>query len=168
MVLLAVVSFLVGVGAATLWFQVAAKRNAANPAFQANGQPAAPSGNAAAPAPPVVETPRSASPATMAEVKQALPNYASLTVEQGTEILRQAALKEFASAAKEMEIQVAKAEAGLSAAENSKSAADQQAAMQHLRQIQAEQTAKLQQIAAHLQLQIAALKQLNAATNGAR
>ena len=83
-------------------------------------------------------------------------------------MLRQAALKEFASTATEMQNQIAKAEAELNDAKNGKSAAEQQSAIQHLRQVQAEQTARIQQIAANLQLQLAALQQLKAATNSAQ
>lgn len=99
----------------------------------------------------------------MEDVKRALPNYASLTVEQGTEILREAALKEYAAAVQELQNQVGQAQAELSQAQ-SKSPADQQAAMKHLQQVQAEQSQKLQQIAGQLQTQIAALKQLKGTT----
>ena len=98
-------------------------------------------------------------PAAIEDVKRALPNYASLSVDQGTEILRQAALKKYAAAAQELQSQVAQAQAELSQAE-SKSPADQQAAIKHLQQVQAEQSQKLQQIGGQLQTQITALKQL--------
>ena len=101
-------------------------------------------------------------PAAIEDVKRALPNYASLSVDQGTEILRQAALKEYAAAAQELQSQVAQAQAELSQAQ-SISPADQQAAMKHLQQVQAEQNQKLQQIGGQLQTQIAALKQLKSA-----
>jgi hypothetical protein len=57
---------------------------------------------------------------------------------------------------------VGQAEAELSLAQG-KSPPDQQAAMKHLQQVQAEQSQKLQQIGGQLQTQIAALKQLKAA-----
>lgn len=164
-VLLALISFGLGVGATAFWFHLAANRNEENSGFQTAGQPTA--GQSSAPA-PIVATTQSASPATVAGVKQALPNYTSLTLDQGAEMLRQAALKEFASATKEMQTQIATAEAELSKAKQGDSAADVQSATQHLRQVQAEQTAKIQQIAANLQLQLAALQQLKAATNSAQ
>jgi hypothetical protein len=168
MVLLAVISFLLGVAATAVWFQHGPKRNTENPVIQESGQPATPAANATTLAQPFVQARRSATPETLAKVKQTLPNYASLTVDQGAEVLRQAALKEFASAATEMQSQIAKAEAELSEARNDNSAAGLQSATQHLRQVQAEQTAKIQQIAANLQLELAGLQQLKAATNSAR
>jgi hypothetical protein len=93
------------------------------------------------------------------DVKRALPNYASLSVEQGTEILREAALKKYADAAAELQNQVAQAQDELRQAQ-SKSPADQQAAMKHLQQVQTDQSQKLAQIGGELQTQIAALKQL--------
>ena len=104
----------------------------------------------------------------MAKVKRTLPNFESLTVDQGAEILRRAALKELASTATEMQNQIAKAELELNNAKNGKSAAEQQSAIQHLRQIETEQAAKIQQIAANLQLELAALEQLKAVTNSAK
>jgi hypothetical protein len=164
-ILLALCSFFLGVAATIFCFHLAAKRSAQNPVVQASaqssaGESAAPVANAAPPAQSVVATPQPMDPAAITEVKRTIPNYASLSLEAGTQILRQAALKKFASAAKEMESQVANAQAGLSEAENSKSASDQQAAMKRLQQTQTAQTEKLQQIAAQLQAQIAALKQL--------
>jgi hypothetical protein len=100
--------------------------------------------------------------AAVEDVKRALPNYASLSVDEGTEILREAALKAYAAAAQELQSQVGQAEAELSLAQG-KSPPDQQAAMKHLQQVQAEQSQKLQQIGGQLQTQIAALKQLKAA-----
>ena len=109
-----------------------------------------------------MEPPVPVSPAAIEDVKRVLPNYASLSVDQGTEILRQAALKKYAAAAQELQSQVARAQAELSQAEGI-SPADQQAAMKHLQQVQAEQSQKLQQIGGELQTQITALKQLKSA-----
>lgn len=164
MILLALVSFLLGVVATAVWFQRGPKRDAEQSVVQASGQPAA---DASSPVQPVVEAPRSATPETLAKVKQTLPNYAALTMDQGAQILRQAALKELASVATGMQSQIVKAEAELNDARSGKSAAEQQSAIQHLRQIQSEQAAKIQQITAGLQLQLAALEQLKSATNAA-
>ncbi len=163
----ALVSFLLGVAATAFWFHLASKRTAESLSSQANSQgnqpdnqqPAAPPSGANSPARPFVEPPVPVAPAAIEDVKRALPNYASLSVDEGTEILRQAALKKFAAAAQELQSQVARAQAELSQAE-SQSPADQQAAMKHLQQVQAEQTQKLQQIGGQLQTQITALKQL--------
>lgn len=165
--IIALVSFLLGVAATATWFHLASNRPAESLSSQANSQenqsdyppPATPSSGANSSARAFVEPPVPVAPAAVEDVKRALPNYASLSVDQGTEILRQAALKEFAAAAQELQSEVAKAQAELSQAQ-SKSPADQQVAMKHLQQVQAEQSQKLQQIAGQLQTQIAALKQL--------
>jgi len=83
-----------------------------------------------------------------------------MSLEDGTKILREAALQQFTAAAKEMDTQVKQAQQQLAQAENGQSAVEQQAAMKHVQETQAEQTEKLQLIAARLQSQIAALKQL--------
>ena len=98
--------------------------------------------------------------ATIEAVKRAVPNYASVSLADGTQVLRAAALKQFAVVAKEMDVRVRQAEERLSEAENGQIAAEQQAALTNLRQTQAEQTGKLQEITSQLQAQIAALKQL--------
>lgn len=98
--------------------------------------------------------------AAIEEVKRALPNFASVSVEEGTRILREAALKDFKAAADEIEVQVKEAQERLSQARNGGSEAEQQAAMKHLEQIQAEQAEKIKQIAARSQAQIEALRQL--------
>ena len=97
------------------------------------------------------------------EVRALIPNLAAVPLEEGTRILREAALKEFKAAAKEMETQVKEAEQRLTQAQNGGSEADQQAAIKHLQQVQAEQTEKLKRIAARSKAQIDALQQLKAA-----
>ena len=166
--LLAVVSFLLGVAATAAWFHQAAKHEASNPTPEPIVQPSPPQSTepppGANPTPaPLVEQPVPVSADAVEALKTALPNYASLSLDDGTELLRQAALKEFTAAAHEMQSQVGKAEDELSDAENSKSSADQQAAMKQLQQVQSDEQAKLQQIAGKLQTQIAALKQLKSA-----
>jgi hypothetical protein len=120
----------------------------------------------------LVEAPRPAGATTLAplevntnavqEVKALISNLGTVSVEEGTRILREAALKDFTAAAKEMEKQVKEAEQRLTKAQNGGSDADQQAAMKHLQQVQAEQTEKLKQIAAKSKAQIDALQQLKA------
>jgi cytoskeletal protein RodZ len=164
-ILLALVSFLLGVAATAFWFHLAAKRNAENQGSQTSAQPSAqqsamPEVNAQSPAQSSIEIPPPVDPAAVAEVKSAIPNFASVSEEDGTRILRQAALNEFAAAAKEMDVQIKEAQQQLSEAENGQSATEQQAAMKHLQQTQTAQAEKLQQIAARLQAQIAALRKL--------
>jgi hypothetical protein len=121
----------------------------------------------------LIETSRPAAAAALApsqintnavqEVKALIPNLGTVSVEEGTRILREAALNDFTTAAKEMETQVKEAEQRFTQAQNGGSDADQQAARKHLQQIQSEQFEKLKQIAARSKAQIDALQQLKAA-----
>jgi hypothetical protein len=97
------------------------------------------------------------------EVKALIPDLAAVSVKAGKQILQDAALKDFTAAAKEMQTQVKEAEQRLSQAHNGGSDAEQQAAMKHLQQVQAEQTEKLKQIAAKSKAQIDAFQQLKTA-----
>jgi hypothetical protein len=168
-VILALVSFLLGVATTAFWFHFTSPRTTVNANSQtseatAAEQPAAPAVNANRPARPFVPSHPPVEATAMAEVKLAIPNFASVSLADGEQILREAALKKFATAAKDMDIQIKQAQAQLVQAENGQSAAAQQAAREHLQQIQAEETEKLQEIAAHLQAQIAALQQLKGTT----
>jgi soluble cytochrome b562 len=157
------VSFLLGVAATACWFHFAPIHTAENlpqPIDQQNNpQPTQPVTVANPSAQKFVEQPVPVAPSAVEDVKLALPNYASLSVEQGTEILREAALKKYADAAAELQSQVTRAQEELKEAQN-KSPADQQAAMKHLQEVQTDQSQKLAQIGGELQTQIAALKQL--------
>ena len=97
------------------------------------------------------------------EVKALIPNLGAVSAEEGTRILREAALKDFTAAATELEAQVKEAQQRLAQAQNGGFDADRRAAMKHLQQVQAEQTEKLKQIAAKSKAQIDALQQLKAA-----
>jgi len=168
-VMLLLVSFLLGVAATAVWFHfvpvhTAEKPNSPTTDLQNNQQSVTPEVAAMAnpPAQKFVEQPVPVAQEAVEDVKRALPNYAALTVDEGTEILREAALKEYAAAAQELQAQVTQAQDEVKEAQN-KSPADQQAAMKHLQQVQSEQSQKLQQIGGQLQTRIAALKQLKAA-----
>jgi hypothetical protein len=100
--------------------------------------------------------------AAVQQVARAIPNLASVSVEEGTQILREAALKEFKTAIDETGVQVREAQQRISRAQQSGSEPEQQAATRHLQQVQSDQAEKLKQIAARLDNQIAALKQLKA------
>ena len=170
-VILALVSFLLGVAATAVWFHLVSKGTVGSSSSQVTRPASPPIDQEAAalasrtnsPAGAFVRHPVPVPPAAIEEVKRALPNYASLSIDQGTEILRQATLKKFAAAVNELQSQVTQAQEELKLAET-KSPADQQAAMKHLQEVQTEQSQKLQQIGGQLQTQIAALKQLKGAT----
>jgi hypothetical protein len=162
---LAVVSFLLGVAATAAWFHLGEHPRAASLNPPPAAQPAASESTGpmpgASPAPEAfVEPTVTVSADAIAALKRALPDYSSMSLDDGIQALRQAALKQFTEAAQEMQSQVGKAEDQLAAAQNSQSASEQQAAMKHLQQVQSDEDARLKQIAGNLQTQIAALKQL--------
>lgn len=107
----------------------------------------------------VLSTPKTDA-AVVAEVRRAIPQLESVSLAEGTQTLRAAALKEFVEATESMQRAVQEAEQRVRETQNGGSVADQQAAVKQLRQLQAEQTEKLQRIAARLQEQIAALEKL--------
>ena len=111
---------------------------------------------AAAMRPPAASTPPNA--AVINQVRSLLPNLASVSVEEGTQILRQKAFTTLADATKEMQSRMQEAQQRLAQVRGSGSEADQQAALQAFQKVQAEQTSKLTAIAAQLDDQIAALE----------
>ena len=97
---------------------------------------------------------------TVEEVKRSLPNLAEVSLEDGTRILREAALDDLKSALNDIETQIKEAKQRLAKAQSDNSQAEQQAAMKQIQQSQALQAEKIKEIAARLQDQIAALEQL--------
>jgi len=110
-----------------------------------------------APAAAVVTAPDQA---TVDEVKAALPNLATISVEQGTQILREAALKQAQTAVQESSAQIQAAQKRLIESRAGGSEAEQQAALNELQRTQAEQAKRLQNIAEHLQRQLETLTTL--------
>jgi hypothetical protein len=94
------------------------------------------------------------------EVRRIVPNWDSLSLEEGTRMLREAALKEFKDTATQLQTQLQQAEQALSQAQTNGSAVDMQSAMKRLQQLQSDQTERLKQIAADSQVQIEALRRL--------
>lgn len=155
-VLLALISFLLGVGVTAWWFHRAgnaAEAVSQTPAAERIGLPAPPP-----PAPAAIPQPQD--PAVIAEVKAVVPNFDSLSLEDGENILRAKALKDFAAAAAQTDAQIKAAEQQLQDAQNGQSAAEQQAAMKHVQDTQLAGLEKLKDMAAQLQAQISALKSL--------
>jgi len=101
--------------------------------------------------------------AATGELQRKLPNLISMTLEEGTRILRDAALKEFEAAATEGEAQLQAAQERFAQTQNSQSEAERQAAREQFMQLQAAQREKLKGIAARLQAQISALERLKKA-----
>ena len=94
------------------------------------------------------------------EVRRSIPNLDSVSLAQGKQILRAAALKEFVEATDDMQRRVKEAQQRISQAQTGGAEAEQQAALKQLQQVQAEQTEKLKEIAARSQAQIQALEQI--------
>jgi hypothetical protein len=94
------------------------------------------------------------------DLRRAVPNLASISLEQGSQLLREAALSEFKAAAGEMETRLKQAQQRLNVAHRGESDAEQQEAMKELQRVHVEQTEKLKEIAARLQAQLAELERL--------
>ena len=152
----------IGFGLGGLWHSRHAQRRAVSTEREAPGQDAAtPSAGAAAeresvPAPVQTES----DPATLAEVKRLIPNFASVSLEEGSRILREAALKELRVALGAMDGQIKDAEQRIARAEEVKLEAEKQAALNDLQRLQAEQAAKLSEVTTRSSAQIEALRQL--------
>jgi Sec-independent protein translocase protein TatA len=93
-------------------------------------------------------------------VRRSIPDLDSVSLEQGTQILRASAIGQFQKAAQDMEAALNQARQSFLEAEKSQSDAGRQAALKRLQQIQAGQTDKLRQIAINSQAQIAALQHI--------
>ena len=112
---------------------------------------------------PGAQPPARADTATLDAVRKAIPNLDAVSLEEGTKVLRDAALVQFKQAAEEMEARVKDAGQQFIQAQDNQSEAAQQAAREQIQKIQAEGTRKLQQIAQDSHAQIAALQQLKKA-----
>jgi len=97
------------------------------------------------------------------EVKRAIPNLDSVSLEDGKQILRTRAMEELKAANTELQAQVQQAQQRLSEAQNGNSESAQEAAMKQLQQAQAAQSEMIKEIAARLQAQITAVEQLKGA-----
>ena len=109
-----------------------------------------------------------ASPEVTNEVARLIPDLKGTSLEDGTRILREAALQEFTVVGTEMENKLQIAQQQLSDAQNGQSEAEQQAAMKHLQEVQLEQGQKYKQIAARLQAELAVFQQMKAAASAAK
>lgn len=99
-------------------------------------------------------------PMTVEELKRVLPNFDSLSLEEGTRALRDAALKDFSKATEQMQSELKTAQERVKQAQASGAEGEQQAAMKVLQELQGRQAERLKEIAAKSQAQIDALKKL--------
>ncbi len=100
------------------------------------------------------------STASADEVKRALPNLDSISLEDGTRQLHDSAVKDLKANVAQFEAELKDAQERVVEAQNGKSESDQKAALQHLQELRAKQVEKLREIAARSKAQVEALQQL--------
>lgn len=113
--------------------------------------------------PPVVAKIVPLTPAITNEILRLIPNLDATSAEDANRIIHQDFLNQCAKAGAEMEAQINAAAQEVVKAQNGGSAADLEAARKKLSQVQFDQTEKLKEVAAHLQLQLDAFQQMKAA-----
>jgi hypothetical protein len=96
-------------------------------------------------------------------VRRLIADVANTSLEEGTRILRVAAVEELTTAGAGAENQIELARQKLADAQSSGSEAEQQAARNHLQDVQFEQSEKIKAIAARLQEELAVFEQMKAA-----
>ena len=122
----------------------------------------------ATPATSVVKASALVSPEVTNEIVRLIPDLKGTSLDDGTRILREAALQEFTAAGTETEDKLKVAQQQLRDAQNGHSEAEQQAAMKHLQEVQLEQGEKYKQIATRLLAQLAVFQQMKAAASAAK
>ena len=119
--------------------------------------------------PPVVAKSVPLTPALTNEILRLIPNLNAASPEEADRIFHNDFVSQCAKAGAEMEAQINAAAQEVVKAQNSGSSADLEAARKKLSQVQLDQTEKLKEVAAHLQLQLDAFQQMRAAaTNAAK
>jgi putative component of toxin-antitoxin plasmid stabilization module len=108
----------------------------------------------------VVVNPTVLDAAVVDEVKAALPDLATLSVEEGKTKLRAAAVEEFKAAVEKMNAEMAKLQERLARANASGDAGDVEAARKAILELQTEQAEAMSQISRRTQARITTLEQL--------
>ena len=179
MVILALVCFVTGAAVSALWFSSgpsakSGSQTALSGDSKAGLQPlnspvaesdAAPALARSVNVPPQAEPAPQTDAAALDAVKRAIPNVQSASLEQGTRILREAALAEFQQTVQELQARLKKAEQNFIEGQNNKSGEQQKLATKQLQELQAEQMEKLKQIAAKSKAQIDSFQQLKGAAH---
>ena len=101
-----------------------------------------------------------ADPALVAEVKRQIPNFDSISMEEGIQILRDSALKDMQVALGENGAQIKEVAQKVAQKQRTKSGAELQVALKELQRLQAEQAAKLGEYATKSSAQVEALRQI--------
>lgn len=99
-------------------------------------------------------------PAIVAEVKRQIPNFASVSLEEGSRMLRAAAVRDLQAALSQIEPQLKEAEQRVARMEEAKSETGKQTALKDLQRLQATQAAKLSEFTTRSSSQIEVLRQL--------
>ena len=115
------------------------------------------------PARPAPEVARP-SPELLSSIHRLIPDVKATSLEDADRIFHEEYLKQCTAAGKELEAQISAAGEQVSQAQSNGSAAELEAARQHLLQVQLAQGEKLKAIAARLQLQMAVFQQMKAAS----
>jgi len=108
------------------------------------------------------------SPETTNVILRLIPDVKNTSLEEGSQTLRSAAVAEIMAAGAEADKQIELAKQQLAEAQNSGSETQQQAARQHLQDVQMEQTEKIKTIAAQLQEELSLFEQMKAASAPAK
>jgi hypothetical protein len=166
-ILLALVFFLMGLAVSALWFS-------RKPSAEAASQTAL-SGNTTSDVTHALARSVNVSPqpqpalqtdlAALDTVKRAISNVNSASLEQGTRILRQAAVAEFRQTVQELQARQKTAEQNFIRGQNNRSDEEQKTATKQLQELQAEQMEELKQIAAKSKVQIETFQQLKGAAH---
>jgi hypothetical protein len=106
------------------------------------------------------------SPETTNVIVRLIPDVRNTSLEEGSQILRAAAMQEITTAGAEAESQLELAKQQLADAQNSGSETQQQAALKHLQEVQFEQTEKIRAIAARLQEELTVFQQMKTVAPG--
>ena len=159
-VIVAVLCLGIGFGLGGLWHSRHGQRGGGN---TEGANPAVSNTEAQAPATPATVSPVAAAPpdpAIVAEVKRQIPNFASVPLEEGSQMLRMAALRDLQAALSQIEPQLKEAEQRVARMEEAKSETGRQTALKDLQRLQAAQAAKLSELTARSSSQIEVLRQL--------
>jgi hypothetical protein len=113
--------------------------------------------------PPAVAKSVPLTPAITNEILRLIPDINAASPEDADRIFHQDFLNQCAKAGAEMEAQINAAAQEVVKTQNSGSPAELETARKHLSQVQLEQTEKLKEVAAHLQLQMAVFQEMKAA-----
>jgi hypothetical protein len=117
--------------------------------------------------PPVVVKIVPLTPAITNEIMRLIPDINTASPEDADRIFHSDFVNQCAKAGAEMEAQINAAAQKVVSAQNSGSPAELEAARKKLSQVQLDQTEKLKEVAAHLQLQLDAFQQMKTAVTNA-